>query len=102
MSYHVTHRMGNMTPEPQGSFADLLAELDAGPQDDEHASVSVTHESEWSLGAYRGGYIVYENLEEGEPRHMRDVPPEKIIALWQRLAEGDLEALENEAWLPGY
>lgn len=84
------------------AFPDLLQELDAHPDDQEHTSVSVTHESEWCLGAYRGGYVVFESLEEGEPRPMTDVSPEKIVALWRLLADGDLVALENERWKPGY
>jgi len=102
MSFHVTHRQGNMEEAPHSAFPALLQELDAAPEDEEHTSVSVTHESEWCLGAYRGGYVVFENLEEGDPRHMTDVPPEKIVALWRLLAEGDLVSLENEPWKPGY
>ena len=102
MSFHVTHRFGDMEEVPRSAFPGLLRELDAYPEDEEHPSVALTHESEWCLGAYRGGYVVYENLEAGEPRHMTDVPPEKIIALWQLLADGDLGALESEPWKPGY
>lgn len=83
-------------------FPALLQELEAAPKDKEHTSVSVTHKSEWCLGAYRGGYIVFENLEEGEPRHKTDVSPDKIVALWCLLSDGDLDALESEPWKPGY
>lgn len=102
MGFHVTHRLGNMEKVPRSAFPELLRELDAHPEDEEHTSVSVTHESEWCLGVYRGGYVVFENLEEGEPRHMTDVPPEKILALWQFLADGDFAGLESEPWKPGY
>ncbi|WP_114945173.1 hypothetical protein [Microvirga calopogonii] len=102
MSFRVTHRMGNMEKVSCSALPELLKELDADPEDIEQASVSVTHESDWCLSVYRGGYIAFENLEEGEPRHMNGVPPEKIISLWQLLADGDLDALESEPWLPGY
>ena len=91
-----------MEEAPPSVFPELLQELEANPEDAEHTSVSVTHESEWCLGAYRDGYIVFENLEEGDPRHMTDIPPDKIIALWLLLADGDLAALEGEPWQPGY
>lgn len=91
-----------MEKAPREAFPGLLRELEADPADHEHKSVSVTHESEWCLSAHRGGYIVFENLEEGEPRHMTDVPSEKIVALWHLLADGDLDALESEPWRPGY
>lgn len=98
----MTHRLGDMESVSHSAFPALLQELDAHPGDEEHTSVSVTHESEWCLGAYRGGYVVFENLEEGEPRHMIDVSPDKIILLWCLLADGDLAALECEPWKPGY
>lgn len=79
---------------------EVLAELDAA--DIEHPSVAVTHESEWCLGAYPGGLLVWENLEEGEPRHMNSVPRDRILALWLKLAEGRLDEIESELWLPGY
>ena len=72
-----------MEEAPPSVFPELLQELEANPEDAEHTSVSVTHESEWCLGAYRDGYIVFENLEEGDPRHMTDIPPDKIITLPQ-------------------
>lgn len=102
MGYHVTHRMGNMDDGPYSDLSGLLAELDEDADDHEHADVSVTHESEWCLSVYRGGYITFENLEAGEPRHMRGVPDEKIISLWRLLADGDLGAIESEPWQPGY
>jgi hypothetical protein len=70
-----------MEKAPHSAFPDLLRELEADPEDNEHASVSVTHDSEWCLSAYKGGYVVFEHLEEGEPRHMTDVPPDKVLAL---------------------
>jgi hypothetical protein len=102
MGFHVTHRTGSMGNVPCSAFAELLEELDGDPEDSEHASVSVTHASEWCLSAYKGGYIAFENLEAGEPRHMDGVPTEKIISLWRLLAAGDIAALEREPWKPGY
>jgi hypothetical protein len=102
MSFHVTHRTGDMERVSYSAFPELLKELDADLEDIEHASVSVTHESEWCLSALRGGYITFENLEEGEPRHMSGLSPEKIVSLWRLLAEGNLDALESEPWQPGY
>jgi hypothetical protein len=102
MSFHVTHRLGTTEKVPHTAFPELLRELDDDLEDREHISVSVTHESAWCLGAHRGGYVVFENLELGEPRHMNHVAPEEIITLWRLLAEGNLDALEREPWQPGY
>lgn len=102
MSFRVTHRLGTMEKAPRSAFPELLRELEADPDDAEHNSVSVTHESEWCLAAYRDGHVVFEKTEEGDPRHLTDVGPDKIIALWHLLADGDLDALEREPWRPGY
>jgi hypothetical protein len=103
MSFHIMHRLGNGETAPtKAAFPALLAELGADPDDTEHGSVAVTHESEWCLEAYKNGYLVWQNLEADEPRHMRDVPAEKIVALWELLADGNLDAIEAEPWQPEY
>ena len=52
----------------------------------------------------RNGYVLFENLEgdAGNERHMREIPPAKIIQLWCWLAQGAFTALESEPWEPGY
>jgi hypothetical protein len=79
---------------------DVLAELNA--DDIEHPSVSLTHESAWCLGAYQGGLLVWENLDAGEPRHMNNISREQVLSLWLKLADGRLDEIEAEPWLPGY
>lgn len=103
MAFHLTHRYGSMSSGEQSSdFAALLRELDDRPEDTEHGSVAVTHETEWSVSVSRGGYVVCENLETGGERHMDNVPASKILELWRCLAEGNIAAIEKEPWLPGY
>ncbi|EJL78558.1 hypothetical protein PMI12_01158 [Variovorax sp. CF313] len=105
MAFNLTHRYGSMDPGgPNSDFLALLRELEDRPEDTEHGSVAVTHESEWSLAVSRGGYITFENLEaEGRgERHMDEVPVSKIVELFRHLAEGNLAAIEQEPWLPGY
>jgi len=87
---------------PLSSLPSLLKELDDRAEDTEHGSVAVTHESEWCMSVYRGGYVVFEHLENGGERHMRAVPDARIIELWSRLAQGDIASLEAEPWNPGY
>ena len=103
MSFHVTHRYGATESDPPlSSLSSLLRELDDRPEDTEHGEVAVTHESEWCLSVSRGGYVVFEHLENGGARHMRAVPAEKIIDLWLRLARGDIASIEAESWRVGY
>ncbi len=101
MGYHLSSRWGDDESEASlDRMREVLAELDV--DDGEHPSVSLTHESEWCLGAYPDGAIVWENLEEGDPRHMTGVSRDQILKLWTKLASGDLAAVEKERWLPGY
>ncbi len=80
MAFHISHRYGvSESDPPLESFAALYAELSA--DDDEHPDVSVNHDSEWSLGAFSGGLLVWENVEDGEPRHMHNVSRDDVIRL---------------------
>ena len=104
MSFLVYDRHGNAERDPPISiFPSLLDELVVRLDDKEHTSISVIHESEWGLGVYHGGYVTWENVEgDGEPRHMRNVPREKVLALMEMAATGDLSSLEAEQWEAGY
>jgi len=103
MAFHVTHRYGNMEGDPPlSSLPALLAELRTDVEDREHMDVSVTHESEWCLATGGNGKVWFENLEQGEPRHLRGVEDARLLELWAALARGDLARLEREPWQPGY
>ncbi len=68
MGFHITHRFGVMTSNPPlSAFRALLEEFNELSEDEERCSVSVTHESEWCLGAYGGGYLIWENLACSTP-----------------------------------
>lgn len=101
MAFHLTTRWGADEPQPSVErMAEVVSQLDAA--DEEHVSVSLTHESEWCLAAYPSGLLVWENLEEAKPRHMTRVPRATVLELWQILARGGLEQIEKQAWRPGY
>lgn len=102
MAFHVSTRWGGNETNPSVErMREVLNELDA--EDLEHQSVSLGHESEWYLGAYPCGLLVWENVESDDrPRHMNNVSRERVLALWQKLAEGRLDEIEAEPWLPGY
>lgn len=102
MAYHVYHRYGKCEPNPPLASLDALyAEL--SQEDEEHPDVSLGHESGWSLSANRNGLLVWENVEDGDkPRHMPSVPKQKVIELWRKLAQGDIESIDAEPWQAGY
>jgi hypothetical protein len=101
MAFHITHSDGSMgSCPPLSVLPSLLDELLLA--DDEHGNIALTHESEWCISVSPSGHVLFENLEQGEPRHLRQASREKILDLWARLARGDIESLETEAWVPGY
>lgn len=105
MSFHIRHRYGGNDVNPSlSALVPLLEELDELPSDAEHPSVSVVHESDWTVAAYLSGVVTLENVEELdiEPRHMVLHDREKTLQLMRSLAAGDLDAVFAAEWEPGY
>jgi len=103
MSYSITHRNGSMDSDPPlSTLPALLAELRERPDDAEHGSVALTHESEWCLSVSRGGYVIFENLEDGGERHLRGVSDAQVLLMWEDLAAGRIAKLYEHPWKPGY
>ena len=103
MSYFITHRYGNMDREPPlAKLPALLDALRSRPEDTEHGSVALTHESEWCISVSRGGYVIFENLESGGEKHLDGVPDDQVLRMWAYLAEGNIEQLHSLPWKPGY
>ena len=103
MSFFITHRYGKTERDPAlSAFPKLLDELGDNSSDREHNLVSVTHESEWTISASPAGHVIFENVEEGEPSHLRNVPQDKLLDLWTKLAAGKIAELNAEPWVKGY
>lgn len=102
MSFTITHMTGSMERDSQlDALPKLLSELTSSAK--EHPDVALTHETGWCLSAMSNGTLVWENVEfDSKPRHLKAVPPAKILTLWKKLANGDLEAIESEPWQEGY
>ena len=66
MAYHLTTQFGADELNPTVKrMAQVLDSID--PDDPEHCSVSLTHESEWNISVSASGHVTFENLEKGEP-----------------------------------
>ena len=100
--FYVTHMDGSGDANPPlESLPDLYDELLS--TDGEHGDVAVIHdESEWSMSAHRDGRLVFEQLRDGGERHMIPVPKARVLELWGRLINGDIDGLLLEPWKPGY
>ncbi|MEM9227078.1 MAG: hypothetical protein AAGA45_03835 [Verrucomicrobiota bacterium] len=100
--YHTTDRSGITELKPDDAkLWEILAEIDDEEGDASAPEVWLTHlESGWSLSVWPGGLLTLENTLRTEPeRSLRDVEPERIFALWKRLAAGEIELLLQEPWL---
>ena len=105
MAFHTRGRWGaGASNPPLERCRVLLQELDSDSDDLEHPDVCLAHDSGWALSAFPSGLLVWENVEDEDqpPRHMTGVSRARVLALWLRLAKGDVAAVDAEAWLPGY
>src|SRR3954453_22683172 len=102
MAARVTHRSGAMeTVSGPTVVAELVAELDHD-DDAEHPDIAIAHESGWSLSALTGGLVVWENVDEGEPRHMAGLSRDQVRNLFDAVVASDLGVVEAQPWEPGY
>ena len=87
-------------------IAELRTELFDKP-DNEHTQVSVGNEH-WAVTAQVSGLITFDNIDllEGEASdlpeemHLRDIPDEQLIRIWQAVVRGDKRALLEYPWKP--
>lgn len=100
MRYHTTDPYGVTHIEPDVARMWRVLELLEHAEEADHPDASLVHESGWSLTVTAGGTVVLENLEdESEPSRLRlGVEKRDALRLWERLAAGDVEGLQDEAW----
>jgi hypothetical protein len=103
MAYGVIHMDGSGdTDPPIGGLSALYDELFTSGIRDGNVAV-IDDNSGWCLSAYRNRSIVFGHLGEDERDcHMIPVSKERVLALWRRLIDGDIEGLLEEPWQPGY
>jgi len=102
MTFSVTHVDGSMEqPNDLSELSALLRELAFASA--EHGDVAVGHESGWSLTVLARGRIVWENVEDGDaPQHLDGLSDDAILGLMALVALGEISAVSDRRWLPGY
>lgn len=100
--FSIIHTDGSGEDNPSlESLSDLYDELLSA--DREHGDVTVVHEDTgWSMSAHRDGRLVFEHLGKGGERHMMPVSKERVLKLWGKLIEGDIDGILSEPWVLGY
>lgn len=102
--FSIIHTDGSGEENPSlDTLSDLYDELLSA--DREHGDVAVVNDDTgWSMSAHRDGRVVFEHLggEDGGPRHMVPIRKERVLQLWRRLIDGDIDSLMAEPWKSGY
>ena len=100
MSYFVRRWWGLSVHElPASKFALVLDEL--RDSDEEHESVTLEHESGWTLSYTRLGTLVLESEDPRNCFHQSGVTPDYVRTLWEQLARGEVARVRDEPWAPG-
>lgn len=97
----LVYRMGSDVGSPTvEQLIEALSEL--SDRDDEHPDTWLDHPTGWKLSIDQGGYAVWTNFRQRvAPRCMRLGSPDDALALWIRLANGDIASIESEPWQDG-
>jgi hypothetical protein len=91
---------GNGESEDSPTVETMRAYLeDLDPLDEEHGAAWVGDDEDNMLEWEVGGNLAYS--QSNQTRHMSHVSANRVIALWQKLAAGQLDELEREPWQPG-
>lgn len=104
-SYRVVDGFGDGIDNPSiEQMREFLERLNL--DDEEHSEVWLTHDqTSWTLSCFPSSKIVFYQMSDGyeyKPRHLTNVSRDKMLELWQKLANGQLDELEKELWKPGH
>ncbi|WP_327178800.1 hypothetical protein OG599_28350 [Streptomyces sp. NBC_01335] len=99
MTYFMYDITGTPVEEPDAD-AVRAAVVSLGETERENPDISLTHESGWSLTAYAGGLLLWENVEDDSlvPGVIEKATTEDVLRLFGRLAAGDTDTVEAEGW----
>lgn len=104
MGYVITHADGETQANPAlDCLAGLVAELDIASNRD-HADVAIMDEDTgWSLSAYRGGSLLWENLLDAEAGthhcgQLHGAARDDVLRLFLHIARGEIDAVAELPW----
>ncbi|MFJ2739744.1 hypothetical protein ACIO3O_08755 [Streptomyces sp. NPDC087440] len=94
MTYFMYDVHGNAVDEPDAAARRTLIVDGLADPEAVNPEVSLTHESGWSLTAYAGGLLLWENVEEegtAAPETRDGVSVDEVVRVFDLLAEGEVE-----------
>lgn len=103
--YYIADGWGESVDSPTvNEMWNFLDKLDV--DDEEHCEVWLDNLTfGWSLSCFPSDTVVFQMITDDKtniPRHLENVSRDKMIELWQKLANGQIDEIEKEQWLPGY
>ncbi|MEU8887744.1 hypothetical protein [Streptomyces sp. NPDC048442] len=100
MTYFMYDVQGTAVDEPDPDTVRGLVQEALASTDTENPDVSLTHESGWSLTAYAGGLLLWENVEDEEaaPGSQDQVSQEEVLRLFALLAAGEVGQIAALDW----
>jgi hypothetical protein len=99
MSYFMNDLMGTSVDAPdEAQIRAIVASLSNA--DEEHADISLVHESGWSLSIYPDRTLVWENVEHSDaaPREISIDSWDGVIDALLNLSRGDIAAVDSLDW----
>ncbi|MCX5203289.1 hypothetical protein OG897_17785 [Streptomyces sp. NBC_00237] len=100
MTYFMYDVHGNAVDEPDAATLRTLVVDGLADPEAVNPEVSLTHESGWSLTAYAGGLLLWENVEDEEAgaATLDEVEGEEVVRLFGLLAEGEVAKVAGVGW----
>jgi len=93
-------RSGSVHDNPDAKeMMELLQSMDTAS---DQPDVSLNDDDGWSISYSRSKTVTFGNAETGKgPWHMKNVPIDQALQLWQLLNAANLAELQSKAWVPG-
>ncbi|GHH36373.1 hypothetical protein [Streptomyces candidus] len=100
MTYFMYDVHGNAVDEPDADTVRRLVQEGLAATDTDNPDVSLTHESGWSLSAFAGGLLLWENVEDetAAAGSLDKVAEEEVLRLFALLSGGEVEKVAELDW----
>jgi hypothetical protein len=93
-------RSGSVRDNPDNK--EMLELLQSMAAASEQPDVSLNDDDGWSISYSSSGTVTFGNAETGKgPWHMKNIPLEQALHLWELLNAANFAELESKDWVSG-